>query len=88
MSRVAFSCQRLTNTPFQYYLINVCYSLPDLFIQEIDNRFNKYGRTVYLMYGLIPSVIVERDIITVKDIIKQYQDDLPMIINAEEEFSL
>ena len=37
------------------------------------------------MYGLIPSVIVERNI-PVKDIIGQYQDDLPMSINAEEEF--
>ena len=34
---------------------------------------------------LIPSVIVERDI-TVKYIIEQYQDDLPMPVNAEEEF--
>ena len=33
----------------------------------------------------LPSVIVERDI-PVKDIIGQYQDDLPMPINAEEEF--
>ena len=38
--------------------------------------------TVYLMYGVIPSVVVERDI-TVTDMIEQYQDDLPMPINAE-----
>ena len=57
----------------------------DHLIQGINNRFDKHGSTVYLMYGLIPSVIVERDI-TVKDMIEQYQDDLTMSINAEEEF--
>ena len=74
-----------SNTPFQYYLRSVCYPLIDHLIQGIDNRFDKYGSTVYLIYGLISSVIVERDI-TVKDIIEQYQVDLPMPINAEEEF--
>ena len=64
---------------------NVCYPLIDHFIKGIDNRFDKYGSTVYLMYSLIPSVIVDRDI-TVKDIIEQYQNDLSMPINAEEEF--
>ena len=39
-------------------------------MQGINNRFDKYGSTVYLMYGLIPSVIVEIDIM-VKDIIEQ-----------------
>ena len=57
----------------------------DHLMQGINNRFDKYGSTVYLMYGLIPSVIVERDI-TVKELIEQYQDDLPIPINAEEEF--
>ena len=56
----------------------------DHLIEGIDNRFEKYGSTVYLMYGLIPSVVIERDI-TVKDTIEQYQDDLPMPINVEEE---
>ena len=37
------------------------------------------------MYGLIPSVIVERDI-TVKEMIELYQDDLPMPISAEDDF--
>ena len=74
-----------SNTPVQYYLRSVCYPLIDHLIQGIDNRFDKYGSTVYLIYGLISSVIVERDI-TVKDIIEQYQVDLPMPINAEEEF--
>ena len=64
---------------------NVCYPLIDHLIQGIDNRFDKYGSTVYLMYGLIPSVIVERDI-TVKDIIEQYQDDLPMLTTQKKTF--
>ena len=37
------------------------------------------------MYGLIFPVIVERDV-NVKYIIEQYQDDLPIRINVEEEF--
>ena len=89
MPRVAFRqifrANAESNIPFQYYLRNICYPLIDHLIQGIDNRFDKYGSTVYLMYELIPSVIVERDI-TVKDIIKQYQDNLSMPINAEEEF--
>ena len=80
-----FRANAESNTPLKYYLINVCYPLIDHLMQGIDHRFAKYGIIVYLMYGLIPSVIVERDI-TVKHIIEQYQDDLPMPINAEEEF--
>ena len=38
-----------SNTPFQYYLRNVCYPLLDHLRQGIDNRFDKYGSTVYLM---------------------------------------
>ena len=84
-SRQIFRANAESNTPFQYYMRNVCYPLIDHLIQGNDKRFDKYGSTVYLMYGLIPSVIVERNI-PVKDIIGQYQDDLPMSINAEEEF--
>ena len=84
-SRQILRAKAESNTPFQYCLRNVCYPLTDHLIQGIDNRFDKYGTTIYLMYGLIPSVIVERDI-TVKGMIEQYQDDLPMSINAQEEF--
>ena len=80
-----FRANAESNTPFQYYLRNVCYPSIDNLIQGIDYKFDKYGSTVYLMYGLIPSAIVEKDI-TVKDIIYQYQYDLPMSINAKEEF--
>ena len=69
-SRQIFRANAESNTPFQYYLRNVCYTLIDHFIQGIDNRCDKYGSTVYLMYGLIPSIIVEIDIM-VKDIIEQ-----------------
>ena len=81
-SQQIFCANTESNTPFQYYLRNICYPLIDHLIQRIDNRFDKYGDTVYLMYGVIPSVVVERDI-TVTDMIEQYQDDLPMPINAE-----
>ena len=49
------------------------------------DRFGKYGITVHLMYGLIPPAIGKRDM-RVKDITEQYQDDLPISTNAEEEF--
>ena len=81
-SRQILRANAESNTPFQYYLKNVCYPLIDHLIEGIDNRFDKYSSTVYLMYGLIRSVIVERDL-TVKDTIEQYQNDLPMPINAE-----
>ena len=84
-SRQIFRVNAKSNTPFQYYLRNVYYPLIDHLIQGIDNRFDKYGSTDYLMYGLIPSVIVERDI-TVKDIIEQYQDDLPMLTTQKKTF--
>ena len=67
-SRQIFRVNAKSNTPFQYYLGNVCYPLIDNLIQGIDNKLDKYGSTVYLMYGLIPSAIVEKNI-TVKDII-------------------
>ena len=86
-SRQMFCVNTESNAPFQYYLRNVCHPLIDHLMQGTYNGFDKYGSTVYLMYGLIPSVIVERDT-TVKYIIEQYQDDQPMPINAEEEFFL
>ena len=68
-SRQMFCANTESNTPFQYYLRNVCYPLIVHLMQGTYNGFDKYGSTVYLMYGLIPSVIVERDI-TVKDMIE------------------
>ena len=81
-SRQIFCASAESYTPFQYYLKNVCYPLLDHLIQGVDNRFDKYGSTVYLMYGLISSVIVE----TMTDILQPYHDYLPMLINAEKEF--
>ena len=37
------------------------------------------------MYGIIPSVIAERDV-TIDDNTEEYKEDLPMLINAIEEF--
>ena len=37
------------------------------------------------MYGIIPSVIAERDV-TIDDNTDEYKEDLPMLINAIEEF--
>ena len=69
MSRVAsrqiLNRQDAESDAFQYYLKNVCYPFLDHLIQGTDNRSDKYGSTVYLTYGLIPSVIGKRDI-TVK----------------------
>ena len=63
-SRQIFRVNTEPNTPFQYYLRNICYTLLDHLMQGIDNRFDKYRSTIY---GLILLVIVEIDK-TVKDI--------------------
>ena len=73
------------NSPFQYYLRNVCYPLLDHLINGIDVTFDKYGKTIHLMYGLIPSVTAEREV-HIKDMIEKYKDDLPMPDNTMEEF--
>ena len=54
------------------------------FIQGIDNRFDNYGSTVYLISELVPSVLVERNL-KVKNAIEQYQGDLQKPICAKEE---
>ena len=63
----------------------MCYPLVDHLINGIDVRFDKYGKTIHLMYGLISSVTAEREV-DIKDIIEQYKDDLPMPDNTMEEF--
>ena len=74
-----------SNSPFQYYLRNVCYPLLERLINGIDVIFDKYGKTIHLMYGLIPSVTAEREV-DIKDTIEQYKDDLPIPNNTMEEF--
>ena len=85
VARQIFRANAESSTPFQCYLRNICYPLLEHLIRGTDNRFHKYSSIIHLKYGLILSVIVERDI-TVKDIIEQYQDDQPMPVNAEEFF--
>ena len=84
-SRQIHSASAESNSPFQYYLRNVCYPLLDHLINGIDVRFDKYGKTIHLMCGLIPSVTAEREV-DIKDIIEQYKDDLSMPDNTIEEF--
>ena len=84
-SRKTHRANAESNSPFQYYLRNVCYPLVDHLINGIDVRFDKYGKTIHLMYGLISSVTAEREV-DIKDIIEQYKDDLPMPDNTMEEF--
>lgn len=52
-------------------------------IQGTENRFDKHVGTVYLIYGLILSVISKRKI-PVKHMTEQYQDDLLNPVNVEE----
>ena len=84
-SRKTHSANAESNSPFQYYLRNVCYPLLDPLINGIDVRFDKYGKTIHLMYGLIPSVTAEREV-DIKEITEQYKDDLPVPDNTMEEF--
>ena len=85
VSRQTHRANAESNSPFQSYLRNVCYPLLDHLINGIDVRFDKYGKTIHLIYGLIPSVTAEREV-DIKDIIEQYKDDLPMPDNTMEEF--
>ena len=70
-SRQTHRANAESNSLFQYYLRNVCYPLLDHLINGIDVRFDKYGKTIHLMYGLISSVTAEREV-DIKHIIEQY----------------
>ena len=74
-------------TPSVLLARNIRYSLINLLTRGKDKRFEKYSNTVYLMYGFTSSVIFER-VTTVQDLKEQYQDDLPMLVNAEAFFSV
>ena len=75
-----------SETPFQYFLLNVCYPFLDHITTGIESRFDKYGTIVHKMHGLIPAVIAERDLL-IDAIVKEYQEDLPMLVNVHEEFA-
>ena len=66
----------------------MCLLFLDHLINGIDVRFEKYGKAVFMMQALIPSVISERDVIvkTIDDIVKIYIDDLTVPNNCQEEF--
>ena len=83
-SRQTHRTNAKSNSPFQYYLRNVCYPLLDHLINGTDVRFDTYDKTIYLMYGLITSVTADREV-DIKDIIEQYKDDLLMPDNTMEE---
>ena len=51
-----------SNTPFDYYRVNVCLPFLNHIINGIDVLFDKYGKIVLAMPGLVPSVIAENDV--------------------------
>ena len=58
------------DTPEDYYRRNVCLPFLDHLIQGIDSRFDKYGRTILLMMGLVPSVVADKEDVTIDDAVK------------------
>ena len=76
-----------SNTTLNYYRKNMCLPFPDPLINEMDVRFDKYGKTVLMMQASIPSVIAERDV-TIDDIVEIYKGDLPAPNNYQEEFTI
>ena len=73
-----------SNTPFDYYYVNMCFPFLDNTINGIDACFDKHGNIVLAMAGLVPSVIAENDV-SVIDILNMYSDDLssPLHFNDE-----
>ena len=47
---------------FDYYRVNMCLPFLDHIINGIDVYFDKYGKIVLAMAGLVPSVIHENDV--------------------------
>ena len=64
-----------SNTPFDFYRVNMCLPFLDHMIDGIDVRFDKYGNIVLAMAGLVPSLIAKNDV-SVIDILDMYSDDL------------
>ena len=48
----------------------------DHIINGLDVHFDKYGKIVLAMAGLVPSIIAENDV-SVINILDMYSDDLP-----------
>ena len=51
---------------------------------EVDSRCDEYGE----ISGLAPSVIAERDDVSIKDVVKMYRNDLPSPMHMEEEIMM
>ena len=65
-----------SSTLFDFYRVNMCLPFLDHIINGIDVRFDKYGKIVLAMAGLVPSVITENDV-SVIDRLDMYGGDLP-----------
>ena len=65
-----------SNTPFDYYRVNMCLPFLDHIINGIDVCFDKYGKIVQAMAELVPSIIAENDV-SIIDILDMYSDHLP-----------
>ena len=48
------------DTPEDYYRRNVCLPSLDRLILGTDSHFDKYGKTVLLMMGLVPAVVADK----------------------------
>ena len=58
----------------------------DHLINGIDTGSDKYGKTVLIIMGLVPSVIATQNDIPINDSIQLYSKDLPNADSAEKEF--
>ena len=58
-----------SDAPFNYYRKSMCLPLLDHLINRINERFNKYGKTILMMQALILSAFAERDV-TIDGIVK------------------
>ena len=72
------------DTPFDYFLFNMCLPFLDHLLQGLNSRFDKHGSLVHYMYGLIPSLIGEKEV-DIKETIGQYKSDLPSPLLVDKE---
>ena len=64
-----------SNTPFKYYYVNMCLSILDHFLNDIDVLFDNYGKYAMALTRLVASV---KDIL---DIYSSYRPNLPHFNN-------
>ena len=51
-----------SKTPLDYYRVNMCLPFLNHIINVIGVRFDKYGKIVLTMAGLVPTAIAENDV--------------------------